>query len=77
MKVNGSFCEWKDIDQGVLQGSVLGSLLSNFYFNDLLMFMRDIAKWKYADDTTLHVSDTDTTTILDKKLESVISIVAG
>ena len=60
VKVNGSFSEWKYIDQGVPQGSVLEPLLFNIYVNDLLMFVPDIDICNYADDTTLYVSDTDT-----------------
>ena len=76
MKVNGSFCERKDIDQGVPKGSTLGPLLSITYVKDLLMFVPDIDICNYADDTTFYISDTDTINML-KKLESSISTVAG
>ena len=75
-KVNGSYSEWKDIDLGVPQGSVLGPLLLYIYINDLLLFVPDIDICNYADDTTLYVSDADTKNILNK-LESSISVVAG
>ena len=46
VKVNGSFSEWKEINKGVPQESVLGPLL----FNNLFMFVPDIEICKYAYD---------------------------
>jgi len=76
VKVNGSFSEWKYIDQGFSQGSVLAPLSFNICINDMLIFIPDIDICNYADDTTLYVSDTDTIHILNK-LESSISTVAS
>ena len=61
MKVNWSFSELKEIDKGVLQGSVLGPLLFNIFINDLLMFVPDIEICNYAGDTSLYASDIDPT----------------
>ena len=73
VNVNGSFSEWKYIDQGAPQGPVLGPLL---YIKYLLMFVPDIDICNYADDTTLYVSGIDTIHILNK-LESSISTLPG
>ena len=75
MKVNGSFSEWKEIDKGVSQGSVLGLLLFNIYINDLLMFVPDIEICNYADDTTLYASDINPSHVIEK-LEKNCSTVA-
>ena len=75
MKVNGSFSEWKEIDKGVPQGSVLGPLLFNIFINDLLIFVPDIEIRNYADDTTLYASDINPSHVIEK-LEKNSSTVA-
>ena len=51
VRVNGCFSDWKEIDTGVPQGSILGGELYNYYSNDLFMFLiLDIAN--YADDNS-------------------------
>ena len=51
MRVGASFGEWKNIDYGVPQGSVLGPELYNYYSNDLFLFiLLEIAN--YADDNS-------------------------
>ena len=49
--MNASFSEWKSIDYGVPQGSILGPELYNYNYNDLFLFMLlEIAN--YADDNS-------------------------
>ena len=49
VKVNNAYNIWKDIFYGVLQGSILGSLLFNMHFCGLFYFLEntDIASYVY------------------------------
>ena len=51
VRVNASYSEWSNIDDGVPQGSILGPELYNYYSNDLFLFViLEIAN--YADDNS-------------------------
>ena len=54
VKLNKTFCSWRDIEHGVLQGSILGPLLFNIHLCDIFYFLDDLDIASYADDTTLY-----------------------
>lgn len=71
--INGKTSQWKHIEAGVPQGSVLGPLLFLLYINDLIDGMKSEARI-FADDTSLFVVVDDPLTsfeILDHDLRLV------
>ena len=73
VKFNAEYCSWKEILNGVPQGSVLGPLLFNLFINDLFFVVKNIEACNYADDNSLLVSDCNIEKIIHQ-LESDISI---
>ena len=65
MKVNGSFSASKLTSLGVPQGSVLGPLLFNLYFNDFFYLVKETEVCNYADDTTIFACGSDLGSILE------------
>ena len=55
-KINSSYSAFAEIIFGVALGSILGSLLFNFYICDLFFENSDIDIANYADDNTLILS---------------------
>ena len=51
-KVNGSFSTWAEITVGIPQGSILGSLFYNIYFNDIFYSISEVNMTNFADDNT-------------------------
>ena len=55
-KINESYSSWQKILFGVLQGTILGPSLFNFFIYDLFIMMDDINIANYADNNTPFVS---------------------
>ena len=74
-KINQNFSSWEELLQVVLQGSVLGPLLFNFYLNDLFCLTESTEVCNFADDTAFFVCDEDLISLI-KRLEhdSVLAI---
>ena len=51
-KINTEYGSWEEILFGVPQGSILGTLLFNFFLFDLSLIMNSIELASYADDNT-------------------------
>ena len=52
IKINKMFSNWTNIPHGVLQDSILGPLLFNFFLCDILLFTPNIDLVIYADHNT-------------------------
>ena len=57
VKLANVYSQWRSVNTGLPQGSLLGLQLFNVYMNDLNYFVRDTSLRLYADDTTAYSSD--------------------
>ena len=66
VKINSEFSSWKDVLNGVPQGSILGPLFFNLFINDLLYITQESTIYNYADDNTLSVADINLDVIINR-----------
>ena len=59
VKISSTYSEWANVNCGVPQGSILGSLLFNIFINDLFYVIDKCTLYNYADDNTMPYSHTN------------------
>ena len=69
-KIRSTYSSWEDITSGVLQGSILGPLLFNFFLCDLFHKYQNIYFASYTNDSTLCIVS-DNTAEVSKDLSSL------
>ena len=74
IKLQGVLSSWADIQKGLPQGSILGSLLFNFFINDIFYFIEHGTLYNYADDTLSYADNNFENLLCTLKRESAVLI---
>ena len=66
VEINGIFSEWQYILTGVPQGSILGPILFNIFFNDFIYYIKSVNPHNFADDNNLSAHAKDINKLVEK-----------
>ncbi len=78
--LNGVISGWKDVTNGVPQGSILGPLLFTLFVNDMPDVVKRCMINQYAHDTTIYTSDKDPDVVgsaLEEDMERISSWISS
>ena len=56
VKIGSLKSDWKELNKGVPQGSILGPLIFNIFMNDIFYFIKNANLYNYADDNSVSVN---------------------
>ena len=77
VKLNGDKSEWLPMTRGFPQGSILGPLLFNIFFNDIFYFSEKCNLYNYADDNVCSVAGRDVSSIVSNLKSETQLLVNG